>query len=138
MLADDLCRYAGNGAVCVYTFEHNTARTNSRTLADGNVSEQLSVSADKNATADFRVTIAACFSSTSKRNAVQHRYVVTHDGGLADHDASRMVDKDARADPRRRVNVDAKDFANSTLNVEGQRSTVARPQRVRDSVGLNR
>ena len=60
-MADDLCWYAGHRAVGLDTLENDTACTNARPLTDGNVSEQLSVSADKDASADFRVTIATFF-----------------------------------------------------------------------------
>ena len=136
-MADDSCGHAGYRAVGLDTLEHDTACTNSRPLADGNVSEQLCIGTDIDASADFRVTIAAFFPSTSKRNSVQHRHIITDDGRLADHDTYGVIDKDAGSDRRRRVNVDAKDFTDATLNVVGQSSTVTFPQRVSDSVGLN-
>ena len=91
-MADDLCWHAGHRAIGLDTLEHDTACTNARPLTDGNVSKQLSVGTDIDASADFRVTIAAFFPSTSKRNSVQHRHVIADDRRLADHDTCGVID----------------------------------------------
>ena len=62
-MAYDLCRHTGHRAIGHYIFEHDTACANAGPLTNGNVSEQLSVGADINALAHFRMTIAALLAA---------------------------------------------------------------------------
>jgi hypothetical protein len=45
------------------------------------------------------VALAACEAGPAERHALVHRHVVSHLGGLADHDAGAVVDEEAASDP---------------------------------------
>lgn len=69
---------------------------------------------------------------------LQDRDVVLHHRRFTDHDAGGVVEHDAAADGRRRVDVHAEGNGNLILQVDSQRLPPLLPQPVTDTVSLQR
>ena len=74
-------------------------------MADLDVAEDLGAGADQHAAADLRVTVTAGLAGAAERHTVQDRHIVLDDGRLADHQAGGVVEEDALADARGRIDV---------------------------------
>ena len=57
--------------------------------------------------ADLRMPVAGLLAGAAERHALQDRDVVLDHRRLADHETGRVIEKQALADPRGRVDVDA-------------------------------
>ena len=71
--------------------------------------------------ADLRMAVAALGARAAQRHALQHGDVVADHRCLADDDAGAVVDEDALADARGRIDVDLEHLGHAALQVEGQR-----------------
>src|SRR5262249_15268890 len=78
------------------------------------------------------------FARSAQSDFMQDGDVVFYDGRLADDDARAVIDQDARADPRRRMDIDAKGLRDAVLEMGGQRFPSPPPKPVGDPVRLQR
>jgi len=69
---------------------------------------------------------------------MQHRAIIANHRRLADDDAGGMVEHDALADHRGRVDVDLQEARGQALQIQGKVLAAGLPQRVRDAIGLER
>ena len=65
----------------------------------------------------------------AERHAVIQRDIVADLGGLADHDTGAMIDEEALADLRRRMNVDIAEEAARATTSAGPETPVRLPRR---------
>ena len=100
--------------------------------------EQLRARSDDDVVLDRRVALAAREAGAAERHALVERHVVADLGRLADHDAGAVIDEERVADPRRRVDLDARqDAARVGHRVRHDRHA-GLVERVRDPVGEQR
>src|SRR5208337_1346234 len=69
---------------------------------------------------------------------MQHRHVVLDDGGRANDDACRMVEKETLAYAGAGVDVGLKDLSRKRLQQESEVAAAAPPAGVRQAIGLDR
>ena len=86
--------------------------------ADLDIAEDLGAGADQHAPPDLRVAVAALLAGAAERHVLQHGDVVLDHGRRADDKAGRMVEEDAAADPRRRVDVGLEHLGRAALQIE--------------------
>ena len=98
--------------------QHDRARRHPRAMADLDIAEHFGAGADQHAAADFRMAVADLLAGAAERHALQDRHVVLDDRRLADHQAGGMVEEDALADPRRRIDVDVENRRGAALQIE--------------------
>jgi hypothetical protein len=113
-------------------------RADLRALAHLDIAENFGAGANHHPFANFRVTVAAGFTGTAQGDRLQDRDVVLHHRRFTDHDAGGVVEHDAAADGRRRVDVHAEGDGNLILQVDSQRLPPLLPQPVTDTVSLQR
>jgi len=135
---DDLRRNPGNRAARGHSRQHNAASTHTAIGAHLDVSQNCGAGPDHDATTNFRMPITLFLASAAQRDAMQHRNVIFDNGGLADHDTCAMVDHHTTANTRCRMNIDAEDFRDTALEMEGHRLAPPRPEPVRYAIGLQR
>src|SRR4051794_26790351 len=82
---------------------------------DLDIAQDLGARTDEHAAPHLRVPITRLLTRPAQRDFVQQRYVVFHDGGLADDDARAVVNQYARANPGRRMDVDPECLRDSIL-----------------------
>ena len=76
-------------------------------------------------------------AGAAERHVVQDRHVVLDHRGLADHQAGRVVEEDAAADARRRMDVGLEHRRGTALQVVGEVLAALAPQPVRQPVRLD-
>ncbi len=118
--------------------QHHAARADAAVFADLDIAEHLGADGDKHAAPHLRMTVARFLARAAQRHVVQHRHIVFHHRRLADHDAGRMVDEDAPAEPCGGMDVDGEEFGNAALQVERHRAAALVPQPMRNAVALQR
>ena len=64
------------------------------------------------------MAVAGLVAGAAERDAMQQRAIVADHRRLADDDASGMVEHDALADARRRMNVDLQNARRKALKIE--------------------
>ena len=72
----------------------------------------------------------------AESDPMEHRDVVADDRGLPNHDPRTVVDEDARADARGRMDVYVEDHGDPVLEVEGEGMPALLPKPMGDSMGL--
>jgi hypothetical protein len=81
---------------------------------------------------NLRVSITVVLSGPSQRNAVQDRAPVTNGGGLSDHNARSVVEKQPRPNLRQRVQIHPEQRRGLGLQVEGGELLTPRGGRLGD------
>src|SRR5689334_16248907 len=104
-LPDDLGRHAGNRDIVRYRLDDNGACGDARAMANLDISKNLGTGADHYAAANFRMAVLMLLAGAAKRHIVQDRNVIFDNRRLADDETSRVIEEDAAADLRRRVDV---------------------------------
>ena len=69
---------------------------------------------------DFGMPVAILLAGTAERHAMQHGNVVLHHRRFADDDVMGVIDHDALADPRARMDIDREDHRHAALQIEGE------------------
>jgi hypothetical protein len=87
--------------------DHHGVGPDLRPVADLDRPEQLRAGPDHHLVPDRRVALPARKAGAAQRHALIHGHVIAHVGGLADHHSRAVVDEEAAADARRRVDLDA-------------------------------
>ena len=136
--AHDVRGDAGDRVVRRYVVEHYAARADLCPFADADVAQNLCSRAYHHRLADFRMAVARLLAGAAEGHFVQERNVVLDDGGLADDEARGVVEQNALADFRGRMNIDREHFRHTVLQEVGKRFAAILPQPVRETVGLER
>src|SRR5262245_6640068 len=136
--AYDNGRNAGDGRMWRNVAQHDTSRSDLRTIANFDVTENLRAGADQHSPAHLGMTIPCGFSRPPQLYFMQQRNIVVINRSLSDHDTGCVVDENAFADPCRGMDVDRKHFRDSILHIAGQRFALLYPEPVSDTVGLQR
>ena len=84
------------------------------------------------------MAVALLLAGAAERHFLQDRDVIVDHRGLARHEARAVIQQDALADARRRVNLDREDLRNAVLYRPGERGPPLPPQPVADAVALQR
>src|SRR5690242_14322914 len=108
-------RHAGHSRMRRDRLCNHAARGHLRTLADFDVAENLRTGADHDPASDLGMPIADFLAGTPERHRLQHRHVVLDHAGLAYDNAGRMIDENAAAYTRGRMDVDCENFGDATL-----------------------
>ena len=107
-------------------------------MADLDIAENLGSGADQDAVGNLRMAVAAFLAGAAKRHAVQDRDVIADHSRFAHHEAGRMVEEDALADARRRIDVGLKDAGGSALQIEREIASTAIIEPVCETMRLQR
>ena len=86
--------------------DHDRVCADPRASSDGDGPKNFRAGADDDAIFQRRMALARRPGRAAQRHAVIQRDIVADLGGLADHDAGAMIDEEALADLRRRMDVD--------------------------------
>ena len=78
-------RNAGNRLVMRHRRQHDRAGRYLRAMADLDIAKDFRASADQNAVADLRVSVATGLAGAAERNTVQNRNIVLDDRRFADN-----------------------------------------------------
>jgi hypothetical protein len=89
-----------------HRLEHQRPRRDLGAAPHQDVAQHRGARADEDVVADLGVAVADLLAGAAERHVLQQRHVVADDGGLADHHPRAVVQQDAAAQPRRRVDVD--------------------------------
>src|SRR5579863_3839233 len=131
-------RHAHGGAAGGHGLGHHRAGADLGEVADVDVADDVRPGADEDAFADLGMALHPVGAGAAEGNSVQHGDVVAHPRRLADDDAGAVVDEDAFADYRRRMDVHLEKLGDAALQVEGHGLARAGPQRMGDAVRLQR
>ena len=118
--------------------EHDAAGGDFAEGADFDIAEDLGARADHHAVADLRVAVAGLLAGAAERDVLQDRHFILDDRCFADDDARTVVEHDGRADPRRRMDIRAKDQRNEIGEPTGDLRTAGDPERMGDAMRLQR
>jgi hypothetical protein len=128
---------ASGGATSWHSFQHNTACPYLGASTNFNVTEDASASPNHNALANLRMAVAVYVAGSAQSYPLEHGDTVLDDCGLADHDASAVVNHYATAKPSGGIDVDAKDQRHPALKIERQGAPFPMQQCVSKPIGLN-
>ena len=84
------------------------------------------------------MAVAFLVAGAAERHAMQHRAIVADHRGLADDDAGGMIEHDAPADHRGRMDIDLQEARGQALQIKREVLAAGLPQRMRDAIGLKR
>ena len=136
--ADHARRHTDDRRVRRHRPQHHRARRHPGAGPDLDVAQDLGAGADHHAAADLGVAVAALLAGTAQGHGVEDRHVVLDHRGRADHEAGGVVEEDAPADPRGRMDVALEHLRDPALEVEGEVAPAAVPDMVGEAVGLQR
>jgi hypothetical protein len=128
---------ASGRATSWHSFQHNTACPYLGASTNFNVTKDASASPNHNALANLRMAVAVYFAGSAESDPLEHGDTVLDDCGLADHDASAVVDHYAPAKLGGGIDVDAKGQRHPALKMERQGASLSMQQRVSKPVCLN-
>src|SRR5262245_28190453 len=114
-MTDNSRGYTSNGGMRGYFLQNYATSSNFRSLTHPYVSKYLCAGANQYTSPDLWVAISARFPSAAERYFLQYRYIVVDDRSFADYDTSPVINKYAMANDCRWMDVDGKDFGDSTL-----------------------
>jgi len=80
------------------------------------------------------MAVAGFLAGAAERHRLHHRHSVLDHRRLADHQTGGVVDHDALADARRRVNIHTEGHRDAVLQHQGEIAMLALPQPMRHSV----
>src|SRR6185437_14056183 len=130
-------RDAGHGDVVRHRLDDHGASGNTRAVADLDIAEDLGAGADHDAAAYLGVTVLVLLTGATERDVMQDRDVIVDLRGLADDEAGRVVEEDAAADARRRVDVALEDGRGAALEMKREILAALAEQPVRQAVRLD-
>ena len=106
-------------------------------MADLDIADDLGARADQHAVGDLRMAVAVFLAGAAERHVMQHRDVVADHRGLADHEAGGVIEEDAAADLRRRMDVALEHRRRAALQVIREVLAALAPEPVRKPMRLN-
>ena len=89
-------------------------------IANVNVTEQLSMRTEHHTITDFRVTVAGFLTGTTEGHAMQETHVVADHGGFANHNVGGVVNQETMTYFGCRVKVHAELAAHNALDHLGR------------------
>jgi hypothetical protein len=113
-------------------------RPDLRPVADRDRAEELGAGPDRHVVLDRRMALAGREARAPQRDALVERHVVADLGGLPDHDAGAVVDEERLADPRRRVDLDARRAPRDAREAARHEVQARVVQRMRDAMDQQR
>ena len=119
-------------------FESAAASGYSRAMTDLDIAEDLGARPDQHATADLGMAILMLLAGAAERDAMQDRDVILDHGRLAADEAGGMVEEDAAADTRGRIDVGLEHRGRTALQIGGEVLAALLEQPVRETMGLQR
>lgn len=134
--SDDACGYSRNHSVLRYALQHDRPRGYHGPIPDGYVSQDGCLRTNEHVPPDLWVPVPRSDARSPQSHPLQEGGVVPDLGRLAYHDARRVVQHDALADARARVDVHAEDLAAPALDHVRHHLVPRRPELVGDAVHL--
>src|SRR5271165_7501540 len=98
--------------------QHDRAGGDAGMLADLDIAEDRGAGADDHAVPDLRVTVAVFLPAAAQGDVMQHGDVVADLRGFPDNKAGGVIEEDAVADLRGRMNVGLEHLGGAALQVE--------------------
>ena len=120
-----------------HRMQHNRTGGDARALANLDIAEDLGSGADQHALADLRDGGRRPPCRCRPGHVLQHRNVVLDDRGRADDEAGRVIEENAFADPRRRMDIGLEYLGRAALEIEREILRPA-PERMRQPMRLDR
>src|SRR3974390_654330 len=136
-LADHLGGTARNRHVVWNRIDHHRTRGNARAVPDLDVAEDFCTRADHHAVADFRMTVLMLLAGAAEGNVMQDRHVVVDHRRLADDEPRGMVEEDAAADARGRIDVALENDRRAALQIHRKVLATLAQKPMRQPVRLN-
>lgn len=136
--SDDLRGDARHRRIVGHGLEHDGACSDSRAMAHLDIAEDLGSGPDQHAMADLGMAVAPLLAGAAERHVLEYGDVVLDDGGRADHEAGRMVQEDAAADPGGGVDIRLEGLRGAALQVKGEILTPLAPEPMGQPVRLDR
>ena len=119
-----------------YVFQHDTAGAHLGTLPHPDIAQDFGACTDQHAVAYFRVAIAFVLASAAQGDRLQNGDIVADHGGLTNDQPGGVVEHDALAHARRRVDIHPECGGHPILEEQCQRFPPLLPQPVRHALGL--
>src|SRR5581483_11266467 len=113
------------------------SRRDPRAFADFDVAEDFRPGPDHDAAADFRMAVLVLLAGAAERHVVQDRDVVVDHRRLADDEARGMVEENAAADARRRIDVALENARGAALQIKREVLAAFAMQPVRQAMRLD-
>ena len=129
---------ADDGRVRRHVVDDDRVGADLRAVADRDRPEHLRARPDRDVVLHGRVALAGGKAGAAERHALIQGHVVADLGGLADHHPHPVVDDEARADLRRRVDLDPGHRARERRDQPRQQRHAGAVQRVREPMGEQR
>src|SRR5690606_11732690 len=108
-----------------------------RAMTDFDIAEDLGAGPDQHAIANLGVAVTAGLAGSAERDAMQDRDVVLDHRRLADDETGGVVEEDALADARRRVDVGWEHGGGPALQVKREILAAVIPEPMRPAVCLD-
>src|SRR5512135_3391387 len=134
LLVEDTRRDAGCGRAGWYILDHHRIGADFCTVANMDRAEHLGASPHHHTIAQRRMALAMLPGGAAQRHAVIHGHIVADLRRLADHHTHAMVDEEAPANRRARMDLDAGKPAREMRDETGQPFQLPMPQRVGQAV----
>ena len=106
-------------------------------MTDFDVAENLGASTDQNAVANFRMAVACLLAGATERHVMQNRDIVLDHGGFTDHEAGGVVEENAAANPRGRMDIALEHRRRPALQVVGEIPTPFVPEPMGEAMRLD-
>src|SRR5580704_1225175 len=136
-LADDFGRNTGDRDIVWHRLHHHRACGDAGTMANLDIAEDFGAGANHHAVADLRMPVLPFLAGAAQCHVVQHRHIVADFRGFTDDKASGVIEENATADFRGRMDIALEHYRASALQIEREISAVLLPKPMRQPVGLN-
>src|SRR6266567_565669 len=91
-----------------------------RAVADLDIADDLCARAEHDAAPNLGMAVAPILAGAPERDIVENRNIVLDHRGLPDHQAGGVIEEDATADRRRRMDVGLKHRRGAALQIIGK------------------
>ena len=118
----------------LHGLRHHSIRTDARITADCDVAEHFRTRTDNHPITDGGVALHRLQRGTAERDTLVDRDVVTHNCGFTDHHTTAVVDEDAAADLRTRMDFDLRPVPGDLRQIAGEEVELPLVQRMRDAM----
>src|SRR5664279_3363396 len=127
---DDVARHAHHRGIVRYVAKHHRSGANPAIAPHRNVAQNLRASTDHYVVEKGRVPLPQFLAGSTKRHTLVERDVLTDNGGLADHHAHTVIDKEPTADFRAGMDLDGGEKASDLRQPARQQKEPVIPQPV--------
>src|SRR5579872_3132782 len=126
--------HAHNRGIGGYAAQHDRACAHAAVIANRYVAQQLGSRSHCDVIAKGRMSLALLFSGSTQRYSLIQRDIVPNDGGLADHGAHAVIDKEASSNLSAGMNLNAGEKARDLRSESRQKTHAMNPQPVAQMV----